>query len=213
MEFQSDSVTADINNNRVAVCLCVGIDRICNISQMSPWFCRCKTKLYTFFCNTHQTFGSVGYFADHEHTGCIREIAVQNGRYIDVDDITLLQDDVFIRDSVAHFIIDRGAYTFREALIIQRSRDSTVCSCKIIYDLVNLSSTHACANVCGNFIQNSRVESRTFFDLFDLRRSLQKLSGRYNFPSVSVQFYFFFDRHMAFFIFFAAPARIISFHV
>ncbi len=49
VDFQSDSVTADINNNRVAVCLCVGIDRICNISQMSPWFCRCKTKLYTFF--------------------------------------------------------------------------------------------------------------------------------------------------------------------
>ena len=118
-------------------------------------------------------------------------------------------------DGATHQLSLIHIYTFREALIIQRSRDSTVCSCKIIYDLVNLSSTHACANVCGNFIQNSRVESRTFFDLFDLRRSLQKLSGRYNFPSVPVQFYFFFDRHMAFFIFFAAaaPARIISFHV
>lgn len=49
MEFQTDSMTADLFYNRISVFLCVGIDRISNVSEMSPWFCGFEAEFHALF--------------------------------------------------------------------------------------------------------------------------------------------------------------------
>ena len=76
VEFQTDSMTADLFYDRISVFLCVGIDCISNVSEMSPWFCSFEAEFHALFCDTDDTFCFRRYLTDREHTGCIGKIAV-----------------------------------------------------------------------------------------------------------------------------------------
>ena len=52
MEGEPDTVTADLFNDRVAVCLGVGVDRVSDISKMSPWSGSSEPEFYALFCHT-----------------------------------------------------------------------------------------------------------------------------------------------------------------
>ena len=54
-------------------------------------------------------------------------------------------------------VIHGSAYTFGEALIIQRGGDSAVLYCKIIDEPVDLGSVHAGVDMFCHMIQNRRV--------------------------------------------------------
>ena len=50
---------------------------------------------------------------------------------------------------MADLIVERGAHTFREALVIKRRRDSAVLCCKIVNDLIDLCGAHPDTDLFG----------------------------------------------------------------
>ena len=68
MEFKTNSMSSNFLYNRISIFLCMRVDRVCNISQMSPWLCRFQTAFYALLCYTHDTFCSLGHISDLEHT-------------------------------------------------------------------------------------------------------------------------------------------------
>ena len=106
MEGKTDAVTADLFHDRVAVGACVGVDGVSDITQVAPRFCRCEPELYTLFRDADETLGALRDFSHFEHAGCVRIISVQDGGYVHVDNITFLQDDIFVRYTVADLVVD-----------------------------------------------------------------------------------------------------------
>src|SRR5699024_9941556 len=66
VESKADAVPADFFYDRITVCLCVGVDRIRDISQVSPWLCGSQTKFNTLFCYADQPFCAVRDFSRSE---------------------------------------------------------------------------------------------------------------------------------------------------
>ena len=113
---------------------------------------------------------------------------------------------------MAYHFIDRGAYTFGIALIIERCRNTAQFSGFLCNKVVNFLSSHACTDIFCNVVQNGYIDFTAFFD------SLYLLRGFYNgvvgdfMPLTFNERDFFIKLLMAFFIFFSAsaPARFIS---
>ena len=71
VKFKSDPVTTDLFYNGITIGLCVRIDGIGNVAQMSPWLCGCKSLLDALFRNTYKTLGTLRDISHLEHPGCI----------------------------------------------------------------------------------------------------------------------------------------------
>src|SRR5699024_9325823 len=151
-----------------------------------------KAELNALFGDAHETLCALGNFSHLEHAGSVREISVKNGGHVDIDDISLFQDDLFVRDTVADLIVDGGAHAFREALVVQGGGDAAVFYCKAVDDLIDLGCTHADADMLCDFVQDSCVKRSALFDLRDLRRSLKELAGGNDLALFRVQKHFFF---------------------
>ena len=138
---------------------------------MSPRLRSLKSKLHTLFCDADDALCTFRYFSHLEHTGCIRKISVKNSGYINIDDISLFQNDILIRNAVTNLIINRSTHALRESLIIERSRDTTVFFCETIYDVINLLCAHSNVDLSCYFIQDRCIKLSTFPDLFNLEWS------------------------------------------
>ena len=107
------SVTTGISARKAMECVqyyggsTAGIATIfSDITQVAPRFCRCEPELYTLFRDADETLGALRDFSHFEHAGCVRIISVQDGGYVHVDNITFLQDDIFVRYTVADLVVD-----------------------------------------------------------------------------------------------------------
>ena len=174
MESKADAVPADFFYDRITVCLCVGVDRIRDISQVSPWLCGSQTKFNTLFCYADQPFGAVRDFSHFKHARRIGKIAVQVSGNIHINNIPFLDNNIFVRNAVADFVVKRSAYTFREALIIQRRGNAAVFCGETIYNFINFRRAHPDTDMLCNFVQYCSVKYGTFSDLFNLRRGFQQ---------------------------------------
>ena len=90
MEFQADPVSAEFPDNRVPVTFCMFLNNSAYVSEKTPRLCGLDAFFQTFFRDTHQFLAIFRNFPDHEHTGGIGIIAVEDGGHIHVDDIALL---------------------------------------------------------------------------------------------------------------------------
>src|SRR5699024_7576303 len=143
-----------------------------------------------------------------------REISGKYGGAVYVDYVTLLKSGIFIRDAMADLSVSGCAYAFRESLIVQGSGNAAVFYCEAWHDLVDFGGAHPDTDMLSDFVEDGSVKSGACLDLLDLRRCFQKFPRGHDLPFFCVNEHFFFDRHVAFFIFFpaATPAKVISFH-
>ena len=76
MEFKSDSVSADLFYDRIAVFPGMSVDRMRDITEMSPRFCGRKSEVDAFLCYADDFFGSFGNRSELKHTGGVGKVAV-----------------------------------------------------------------------------------------------------------------------------------------
>ena len=76
MEFKSDSVSADLFYDRIAVFPGMSVDRMRDITEMSPRFCGRKSEVDAFLCYADDFFGSFGSLPKSTHTGGVGKVAV-----------------------------------------------------------------------------------------------------------------------------------------
>ena len=66
------------------------IDSLADVAEISPRFCRFQPLEHTFLGNFDQALRIVRHIADHKHAGRIRKVSVQDGGYIDIDNVAVL---------------------------------------------------------------------------------------------------------------------------
>ena len=89
-----------------------------HISDRSPWFHLGNTNLNTFFCDLDKFFFLRTHFTDAEHSGRVRIITIIYCRYINIDNISLFQNLLFIRDSMAYHFIYRSTHALWKSFVI-----------------------------------------------------------------------------------------------
>ncbi len=186
VELQPHPVAAQIAHHRESVFLGVLLNGIAYVAHETKGVRRLHAYLQALFRHTHQLFLFGSCFSDDEHTGGIREIAVQNGRHIHVDDVALFQDFLFIRYAVTHHFVDGSANAFREAFIVERCGDCSVRHRVVVHQLVYLRSAHAGMNLFFNQIQHSGVHHSALADTFYLLRSLYQFACRHQATSILI---------------------------
>ena len=88
--YYPSHVATDFYHDAVSVFPGMIVDNLCHIAQEIPWLHHRKPQIDTFpgYLNKLSLFFT--YLSDTIHSGRVREISPVNGRYIDIDNITLL---------------------------------------------------------------------------------------------------------------------------
>lgn len=115
VEVVADAVTADVMEDGIAMGINMFADDFADVTQMTPGFYFCQSKVNRFFCDFHQFFGFVADLTNAEHTGCVCVITIQNGSNVYVDDVPILEDFIGRGDTMADDIVYRCADTLRES--------------------------------------------------------------------------------------------------
>ena len=116
-----------------------------------------RTNLQAFFRNANQLLFLRSCLSDDEHARGICIIAVHDGRHVHIDDVTVFQYIFFLGNAMTHHFIDTGTNTFREAFVIEASRNGMVFFAIFHADIINFLRMHPLVNLFGHFVQHTRV--------------------------------------------------------
>ena len=75
------------------------------------------------------------------------------------------------RDTVAHFVVDGGAYALRIAFKLIRSADRALGMREFPHDVIDVLGGHSCPDVLCDFVQHSGIDGAGAADAFDHCRS------------------------------------------
>ena len=120
-----------------------------------------------------------------------------------------------IRNSVADFLVDRGADALGKAFIVERSRNRVHGDCRLIDDPVDLLCAHAGTDLLRHRVQAGHVDLGALLNTLDLFRRLDDASVR-RYMSLKLEgLDLIVKTHVTVLVFLsaAAPARIISFNL
>lgn len=117
-ELNSHTMSTDFSDYRISVFYCMFMNCTSHISDRSPWFHLGNTNLNTFFCDLDKFFLLRTHFTDAEHSGRVRIITIIYCRYINIDNISLFQNLLFIRDSMAYHFIYRSTHALWKSFVI-----------------------------------------------------------------------------------------------
>ena len=129
-----------------------------------------------------------------------------------INNISLFQNLLFIRDSMAYHFIYRSTHALWKSLIIKRCWNSSHCRCLFIYHLVNFFCCHPGFNMFTYIIKNRYVDFGTFTHFFKLIFIFNDAS-RWNFVEFFPEcLYFSVEVSMTLSIIFSTstPTRLIS---
>ncbi len=179
MEFEADPVAADVLHNAVSVLFRMGMDRFADIPEEAPGLYLRQSQVAALLGDPHQILLLLRHVPDHEHTGGVGKITVQNCRAVDVHNVPVPEHDVLGRNPVADLIVDRGADGLGKALIVQRGRNAAHAVGDVVDDIVDFQGRHTLVNLLGHLVQAGHVDFGALFDLLHLLRGLDHLVVRH----------------------------------
>ena len=162
MELNSHTMSTDFSDYRISVFYCMFMNCTSHISDRSPWFHLGNTNLNTFFCDLDKFFFLRTHFTDAEHSGRVRIITIIYCRYINIDNISLFQNLLFIRDSMAYHFIYRSTHALWKSFVIKWCRYSAHLGCFLVYQIIYILSCHSCMNILCNIIKHSNINLAAF---------------------------------------------------
>src|SRR5690348_11484801 len=117
----TDAVTAEIAHHREAEGFGVGLDGMADVAQR-------RARLDDGYSAHHRLVGDVDqlrrldadFVADQEHAAGVAVPAVDDRRYVDIDDVAFLKHAI-ARNAVADDVVDRRADRARKLTIAERS--------------------------------------------------------------------------------------------
>ena len=212
MKFQPHAVSADFHHHAVAVCPGMVVNRLPHISHKAPGLYHGKTSLHTFLSHSYQLFLFFTDLSDTIHPGGICKIPFIYGGCVHIYNISLFQDHIVGRDSVADHLVDGDTHAFGISVVVQRRRNTAHLFGHFIDKIVNLLGGYADAYHFSHCIQYGNIYFAAFPNAFDLLFCLEHAPVRHHVSFQLIAMDFFIHRHMAGFIFFAAatPAGGVS---
>lgn len=112
------AVAAEFSDHRIAIGFSVFLNGVANVAQCRAGFDLLNTQEHRFTGDFYQSFGVRGDVSDAKHFASVAMITVLDDGDVDIDDVAVFQL-LFAGDAVANLLVDRGAYRFREAAVIQ----------------------------------------------------------------------------------------------
>ena len=91
---------------------------------------------------------------------------------------------------MANHLINGSTTAFRESLIPQGCRNSSVIAGILIYQLVNLSRTHSCMDFLFHQVEHTCIDDAATTNSFNLLRSLNQLASRNQMPFILIKQHF-----------------------
>src|SRR5439155_6984407 len=121
-----DAVPAKITYYRVTMALGITLDRVADRTNANAGLHDGDAAHHRFVSYVDQPPRlNRDTLADKKHAARIAVPAVEDHRYVDIEDVALHQPPL-ARDAVADDVVDRGTDRFREAAIVERRRDRIV---------------------------------------------------------------------------------------
>ena len=134
------------------------VDRCRDIAQVNPWLDGGEARLDGGLGRVDEALPLAVYRADAEHARGVGEVAVADGRHVDVDDVALLQDVVLVGNAMAHDFVDGRAHALGKALVVEVSRDGVVLDAVVVDPLVDLCRRDARLDVRGDVVERADVD-------------------------------------------------------
>ena len=190
MEGVTNAMTCQVTHDTIAELLAVLLDSMAYVTHKTEGFGSLHANLQTFLGNPYQLFLLGRCLTYYKHTRGIGIIAIDNGRKVHVDDVTLFQNVLCLGYTVTHHFVDARAYTHWErwrffvTTVVQASRYGVMFIAVAAANLVNLQCRHAGTNILGHLVEHTSVHNTSPSDAFYLLRRLNQVTGRYQFPFV-----------------------------
>ena len=179
VELQSNAMTTEVAHDAIVILVGVLLYGVTDVAHEAVRLSCLHTNLQTFLSHTHQLLLLGCCLADDEHARSVGIVAVEDSSEVDIHDVALLQNILFLRNAVAHHLVDTCADTLREALVVETSRHSAMCCTVVVAYLVDLESVHASMNMLSHLVEHTGVHHTAAAYAFYLFRSLDKVARRH----------------------------------
>jgi hypothetical protein len=149
--------------------------------------------------------------ADAEHAGGVREVAALDCGHVHIDDVTILEHVILVREAVAYDIVDGGADAIGIALEIEVGRHGAMCRKIGLDPLVDVHRRDAGTDMLSHIVEHAHVHSSRGLDALDVSRHLQKRARQHLFAVIVETLHLHVGCFMAFLVFLpaSAPAGIV----
>ena len=177
VELEADAVAAELADHVEAGGLDAALDGVGHVSEVCPGLDGRETRLDGLAGDLHEAAALVGDLADAEHAAGVREVAVEDGGAVDVDDVAVAQDVVVGGDAVADNVVDARADALGVALVVEVGGDAAVVDGVVVDPLVDLGGGHAGADILGDVVEHADVDGRGALDALDVLGGLEQAAG------------------------------------
>lgn len=124
MEMDANAMADELIDNRTILRAGIVFDRSADVRNLDARLEDGNRALQTFTRSIDNPFFFFADLADHNHRTAIAIVAVKNGRYIDIEDIPILQLAVIGYAMADHLVKGRAnAFWIRRAAVAERSGD------------------------------------------------------------------------------------------
>ena len=190
MEGIAHTVTCQVAYDTVAEFLAMFLDGVAYVAHKAEGLSSLHTYFQTFPGYPYQLFLLGRCLTYYKHTRGIGIIAVDNGRKVHVNDVSLFQDILCLGYTMTHHLVDARANTHRErwclvvTAIVQASGYGIMFIAVAAANLVNFQCRHAGTNILGHLVEHTSVHNTSPTDAFYLLRRLNQIAGRHQLPFV-----------------------------
>ena len=169
MNCKTYSMAAYLTDNRIALLLCKFVDGISYISYGHIWLAaHLNTYIKSLLCILYKLLPCRINISQHEHSWWVSEISLVLCCTVDINYISILENNVITWNAVAYHIIYRYTHTLRISLISKTCRNSIYGLCIVIDKVIQLSGRHSYLDKWSYVVEHRCVDLWSLPDSLDL---------------------------------------------
>ena len=166
-------MSAQLTNNPIAERLAISLHGVADITGGIPRDCGSYSTVERLFGTFHQQSLLFRHMSYRKSVGIVAVIAVQVCTTIHRDDISLIEQHSFLRDTVDHHIIHREAEGSGKTIVSFEGWHTAMVSDIGLRDSVEIEQRNSRFDVLGHFGQSFSNKQRTFLYYFNFLFAFQ----------------------------------------
>ena len=135
-----------VSDHRKAVAFGAGLHRVPDVAQPVARLRRLDRPAKAFLCDVHDLLRFPRDAACGKGCRIVTGVAVDGSAYIDADNISVLDDPFFGRDSVDHLVVDGDTGTCQKTAIAQEGRSCSLRKNELVEHFIHIRCGHAWFN-------------------------------------------------------------------
>lgn len=182
VKLDAYSMTSVLSYDRASLAFCVFCDLIPYISEKIPWSNLLNADFPCPFGNRDDFGRILTYTSDRIHARSISEIAIDDSRYVDIENISFFEHLISSGDAVTDDIIEGDTSRTRISSfppfivpeIVDIGRNPSIREDEGIDNRIKLERRHSWSHILSDHIERSCREMTWFFDSLNLIRGFDE---------------------------------------